>query len=202
MAKSTNLPVAAAIVAVLLMFGAAGARADQIEVMLGNEFGEVNYTRDADFVGLDQGRAAAGLLLTEDNTVVGYGGVEFPVLEETTDIDFSVGARLYLAGLVEPGDDVIGIGFGASARYKLPLGGVPFLRRFPLWIASSIYFAPEVTTSGAGIDILDVHIIRGELELGPNVYGLAGLRTLNVDRDDGDNDIVDERFYLGVRVQF
>lgn len=170
--------------------------------MLSDDHLELTYGRDAGFIGLDEGRSEVGLLMTEDNSIILQGTVEFPVLEGIRPLEMAVGGRLFMANLVDPDDDVMGIGFGASARYRLPTDRIPLLNRFPFHLAASIYYSPEVTTSGAGVDILDIHVIRGELELAENVYGLIGLRTLEVDRDDGDEEIIDERVYVGLRVVF
>ena len=193
---------------VILMAASVGAiaaveaRADSATVLLGNEYGEAIYTRDGGLIGLRQSNVSAGLLMTESNDVLIHGTVAMPVLEQKTPLDISIGSRLFLTNLVEPDDDVIGIGFGAEASWLLPTHWIPLLRRFPLTVAASFYFSPEITTSGSGVDITDVHVIRGELELAPNVDALVGLRSLNVDRDTGSDDIVDEKIYVGLRARF
>jgi hypothetical protein len=194
--------LAAFTMAGLLACAAAEARTDEVSVLLGNDYGEVAYSRHDTFMGIEGADVTAGLLMTEVNNILAHGTLSIPVLEEKTPLDISVGTRLFLASLVEPDDDIMGVGFGASASWRLPTDGVPFLRRFPLTLASSIYFSPEITTSGSGVDVTDLHVIRGEFELTPNMDALVGLRTLNVDRDAGEEDIVDERLYVGLRVRF
>jgi hypothetical protein len=176
---------------------AAPAQADEFEVSLANKFGEVRYARDGDFIGLPEGGVSAAFLRTSDNNSVVHGTVYTDILEGDLPLRFHIGASIYLASLVEPGDDIIGLAFGAAARYKLPV-----LPRWPIYIASSIFFAPEVTTSGNSVDILDLHVIRGEMEITPSIDALVGLRSFRVDRDFGDDDIVDERLYVGVRFRF
>lgn len=175
----------------------APAQADEFEVSLANKFGEMRYARAGDFIGLPDGGVSVAFLTTSSNETVIHGTVYTDVLEGATPLSINVGARLYMARLVNPGDDVIGLGFGASARYKLPV-----LPRWPIYLASSIFFAPEVTTSGADTSVLDIHVIRGEMELTPAIDALVGLRSLRVDRNVGDEDVVDERFYVGVRFRF
>lgn len=187
----------AAAAACLFLGMSAAATAGEVDAMLSDDYLEVAYARDAAVVGLEQGRAGLGLLLTEDNTIIAHGGLDFPILRGQTPLELWAGARLYLAGLVEPGDDVMGIGFGATARYRLPV-----LRQIPMYIGASIHYAPEVTTSGAGTDILDIHVVRGEIELAENVTGLVGLRTFEVDRRPGEEEIIDEKMYVGLRVRF
>jgi len=183
-----------------LIAGAAAinpAQADEFEVSLANKFGEVRYARDAAILGIENGGVSAGFLRTSANDSVVHGTVYTPILQGAVPVSINIGARIYLASLVEPGDDVIGVAFGASARYKLPV-----LDRWPIYIASQIFFAPEITTSSNSIDILDVHVIRGEMEVTPAIDALVGLRSLRVDRTFGDDDVVDERFYVGVRFRF
>ena len=175
----------------------APAQADEFEVSLANKFGEMRYARAGDFIGLPDGGVSVAFLTTSSNETVIHGTVYTDVLEGATPLSINVGARLYMARLVNPGDDVIGLGFGASARYQLPV-----LPRWPIYLASSIFFAPEVTTSGADTSVLDIHVSRGEMELTPAIDALVGLRSLRVDRNVGDEDVVDERFYVGVRFRF
>jgi hypothetical protein len=173
------------------------AQADEFEISLANKFGEARYARDGEFLGLPEGGVSAAFLRTSSNDSVVHGTVYTAVLEGALPVAINIGASVYLASLVEPGDDIIGLGFGASARYKLPV-----LPRWPIYIASSIFFAPEITTSGNSVDILDVHIIRGEMEITPSIDALVGLRSFRVDRPFGDDDVVDERLYVGVRFRF
>ncbi|MFU8815827.1 MAG: hypothetical protein ACNA7W_10815 [Pseudomonadales bacterium] len=193
-----NITLLSAALCMLAGLGAvAPAQADEFEISLANKFGEIRYARDGEFIGLPDGGVSVAFLTTSANESVIHGTVYTDVLEGETPLSINVGARLYMARLVEPGDDVVGLGFGASARYKLPV-----LPRWPIYLAASIFFAPEVTTSGSSTDILDVHIIRGEMELTPSIDGLIGLRSLRIDRNVGDEDVVDERLYLGVRFRF
>lgn len=187
---------------VVLPIVSADTRADEATALLGNEYGELIYSRDVDINQLPDGRASLGLLMTEDNTTLAHGTLSAGVLPGARPLDVRIGARIYMVNLVEPDDDVLAIGFGASARYRLPLDWIPVLERFPFYIAASIYFAPEIVTSGSNTDVLDVHIIRGELELAPNMEALVGLRTLDIDRPIGQDDIVDEKLYVGLRFRF
>ncbi|MFW6092634.1 MAG: hypothetical protein ACODAC_01585 [Pseudomonadota bacterium] len=187
----------------LLSATALPAAADEANVLLGNKYGELIYTRHDDMLGVPDASASVALLMTEDNNTLGHGTFATEVLPGALPrFTFDVGARLYLMNLVDPDDDVMGIGFGAGARFRAPVEWLPLFERYPLHLAASIYFAPEITTSGADIDVLDLHVIRGELELSPNIDGLVGLRTFEVDRAVGDDDIVDDRLYVGIRVRF
>lgn len=179
------------------------AAANEVEASLGNKFGELLYTRDAAPVSLPDGDLTVAMLMTENNNLLAHATLDMEVLAEKTPVEFKIGARLYLASLVEPDDDIMGLGFGASGRFRLPFDRLPLLKRFPFYIAASIYFSPEITTSGAGVDVTDIHVIRGELELAPNILGVVGLRSLDIDRASGaQEDIVDERVYAGVRIRF
>lgn len=187
----------AALCLVAVVFAARPAQADEFEISIANKFGEVRYARDAAILGIENGGLSAGFLRTSANDSLIHGTVYTPILEDMVPISFNIGARIYLASLVEPGDDIVGIAFGASARYKLPV-----LERWPIYLASQIFFAPEITTSGRSVDILDVHVIRAEMEVTDAIDALVGLRSVRVDRLLGDDDIVDERFYAGVRFRF
>jgi hypothetical protein len=173
------------------------AQADSIEGSFSNDFGELVYSRDAGLIGLKDQEMAIGLFLSEDNNVVPHFTLSTEVLKGKSPIQFAISGRVYFAALTEPDDDVVGVAFGASGRYKLPILG-----RFPLSIRSSIYFAPAITTSGSEIEIIDVDFVRGELELTPRIHGFAGLRLFEFDRDPGEDTLIDTVIYGGARFTF
>ena len=178
------------------------AQADNIEGSFSNDFGELIYSRDAGLIGLKNQELAIGLFLNEDNNVVPHFTLSTEVLKDKSPIRFTVGGRAYFGVLTEPDDDVVGLAFGASARYKLPFDRFPVLERFPIHISSGIYFAPAITTSGSNIEIIDVDFVRGEIELTPRIHGFAGLRLFEFDREPGEDTLIDSVIYGGARFTF
>jgi hypothetical protein len=177
------------------------SHADDLEVAFGEEFGHLEYWRDAAIVNMPEQTFGAGLLLTEPNDTMGYATLLTRVLEGYEPLDIRVGGRVVLVGLNDPDNDVIGIAFGATGRYRLPLDWFPGLRRYPVHVGARIFYAPETTTSDSGVDVLDVDIIRGEIELSPRLMGIVGVRKVSVDRRVGEDDIVDEKLYVGLRLE-
>ncbi len=177
------------------------AHGDDIEVAFSNEVAELTYARDAALFGLKQQKLAAGLLMTEDNSIVVQATLFNEVLRGKSPVEIDIGARFYLAGLTEPDDDIMALAFGARGRFKLPLDQFPVINRFALYVSSSIFFAPEITTSGTDINITDIDYVRGEIELTPTINGFVGVRKLDIDRDPGKGEIVNE-LYVGARFKF
>lgn len=178
------------------------AQADSIEGSFSNDFGELVYSRDAGLIGLKDQELAIGLFLNEDNNVVPHFTLSTGVLKDKLPIQFAIGGRGYFAALTEPDDDVVGVAFGASGRYKLPFDRLPVLGQFPIHIRSSIYFAPAITTSGSDIEIIDADFVRGEIELTPTIHGFAGVRLFEFDRAPGDDTLLDSIIYGGASFTF
>jgi hypothetical protein len=177
------------------------AYGDDIEVAFSNEFAELTYARDSGLIGLKEQKLAISLLVTEANSLVAQATLFSEVLKGKAPIELNIGGRFYLAGLTEPDDDIMALAFGARGRYKLPLDQFPVINRFPLYVSSSIFFAPEITTSGTDINITDIDYVRGEIELTSTINGFVGVRLLDIDRDPGKDDIVNE-LYAGARFNF
>lgn len=179
-----------------------GAQADSIEGSANSNFAELTYSRDADVIGLKDQALALGLLLNEDRNTTLHFTLSKEVLKDKAPIQFAIGGRVYFARLVDPDDDVVGVAFGASGRYKLPFDRIPGLGQFPIFIRSSIFFAPAVTTSGSGTEIIDADFVRGEIELTPRILAFAGLRWFKFDRNSGDTTLIDSVIYGGARFNF
>jgi hypothetical protein len=165
---------------------------NELEVLLSNKTLEANYYRNASVFWLRDQEFTGGVFLTEDNDVLLRGGFSTDVLQKKTPLDIDIGARIYLGFITDPDDDVIGLAPGIRGRYTLDM-----FEQFPISVASSIYYAPEILTSGSDIDILDVEPIRGELGLTPNIKFIAGFRVLDV----GDKSL-DNVFDLGASFRF
>ena len=180
-----------------------GAQADSIEGAFSNDFLDLSYSRNAGLIGLNDQELTLSLFMNEKNNVIAYATLSKEVLKGASPIHFNIGARIYFAALTEPDDDVVGVAFGASGRYKLPFDRIPGLGQFPISIRSSIFFAPSITTSGSGIKIIDADFVRGEIELTPLIRGFAGLRLLEFDgRSSGEDRLIDSVIYGGASFTF
>jgi hypothetical protein len=167
-------------------------RKSELEALLSNKTLEGNYYRTASILSLGDQELLGGINLTEDNDVFLKGGLSTHVLQKKTPLDIDIGARIYLSFVKEPDDDIIGLAAGIRGRYELKIS-----ERFPIALASSIYYAPEIVTSGSNIDILDVEPIRAEVGLTSNIKAIAGFRVLEV----GDKSL-DNLFNLGASFRF
>lgn len=170
--------------------------ASEIEVMMSDEVGELRFTAKTERLGLRGNEASAAMFLTEENDVVLHGGAMLPVLQERTPLDFAIGGRIYLALISEPADDVIAISAGARVSYQFPF------EKWPLTVASSVFYAPEIFTSGDNINLIDWDIARAELGLTDAITGLVGFRHFELDTvGSGDRELIDE-VYGGLQVSF
>jgi hypothetical protein len=167
-------------------------RKNDLEFLLSNKTLEGNYYRTASILSLGDQEFLLGINLTEDNDVLLKGGVSTDILQEKTPLDIDIGARIYLSFVKKPDDDVNGLAAGIRGRYELKI-----FERFPIALASSVYYAPEIMTSGSNIDILDVEPIRAEVGLTSNIKAIAGLRILEI----GDHTL-DNTFNLGASFRF
>lgn len=178
--------------------------AGDLELLFSRESGEITYIRDGSFINLENAEVSVGSFLNENNDIVPYAGLMSEVLKDKIKVfkeplSFFLGGRMYAAMLTEPADDVIGLAFGASARYTLRL-----FETMPIHLETTAYYAPEVITSGDQTSIVDWHIIRGSIELTEHTTGIVGIRTLEVNNDEADNidHDLDDEIHLGLRFQF
>ncbi len=84
---------------------------------------------------------------------------------------------------------MFGLAPGAEARYALPMA-----------VVANIFYAPEIITFGEADDILEFNV-RYELQVASRAVGSVGYRLLDVDRDNGDDQAV-ENVQLGLRLAF
>lgn len=176
---------------------AASAQAHYLEGQLGEEIVEITYVTHLKQFSMPDKEFTASIFFNEENDIVTHFGILSEVLKDVTPITFQVGGKVYLAGLSAPDDDVFGIAVGLAARLKVPL------KPIPVYLSASIFAAPEVLTSGSNVNIVDVNLIRAEIDLTPTTLGFVGLRKFDIDRSDIDADrkLVNE-MYIGARYRF
>lgn len=165
---------------------------NDMDVLLSSKTFQGDYRRTTSALGLRDKEFLVGVYLTEDNDTLLRGGFSTEILQDKTPFDFDLGARIYLSFQTEPDDDVIGIGGGLQIGYTLE-----YFEKFPLYLASNLYYAPEVITSGKDIDIIDAEPIRAELVVSPTMKLIAGLRNLKVS-----NKTLSNSYNIGFSVKF
>ncbi len=179
--------------------------AGELEVLFSKETGEISYIRDGGFINLKDAEVTVGSFLSEDNNIIPYAGLMSEVLKNKINLfneplTFFIGSRFYAALLTEPSNDIIGLSFGASARYTVRL-----FKKMPIHLSSTAYYAPEVITSGDNTALFDWHVIRGEIELTDRTRGFLGFRTFEINNHGGgekDHTHLDDEIHLGLRFKF
>lgn len=142
---------------------------------------------------LDRGRLHLASLYSEERDSVVHGGL---ALDSTFTQSFrlSFGGRAYIALMGEENVDAFAAAIGAEAAYRLPI------KKAPLEFATSLYYAPDILTFGAGDRAFDARFdfilpFRAKSAL------FAGWRFLQVDVRPEDREI-DNRFHLGFHWDF
>ncbi len=153
----------------------------------------LNYVRSTEKYGVGQGRIDAGFLFTEERDIAFQLGFAIDT-SFLTNVRLSFGARGYLILLGSENDDAFSLGLGVEGAYQLPI------RRLPLTLAASLYFAPDVTTFGTGERLFDGNI-DVILPVRSNFDVFVGFRFFRLDLRPGDRDLDDE-IHAGLRYTF
>lgn len=166
------------------------------EIAFSNDYVQGNYFTGDGIFGYDQVSADLGIYFSDDRDIIGNVGVltdDFPLVKQIEGLNLAVGARMYVALLSDPDDDVVGFAPGVQGRY-----GLPYDFGFPLAVAVSAYFAPDVLTLGDAEKVLDIDA-RVEAEFVPDIVGFVGFREFRFDLDEGSDEKAAEEFQVGAR---
>lgn len=168
-----------------------------IDLLFSDKTIEGRYFRDVGFFGNGTQKLLLGGYLNTDNSFQFTGGISTEVLKDFTplksDLQFSLGSRLYISRLASPSDNVFGLGFGGGWNFTFPQR----ILKLPLTLRGNYYYVPEVLTSGNNQDILDFDIVEAQLDLTKNLAGIFGFREMTVANRNLDNN-----WNLGVRYKF
>ncbi|MGC1952271.1 MAG: hypothetical protein WA970_06810 [Gammaproteobacteria bacterium] len=168
-----------------------------IDLLFSDKTIEGRYFRDVGYFGNGTQKLLLGGYLNTDNSFQFTGGISTEVLEDFTplksDLQFSLGSRLYISRLADPSDNIFGLGFGAGWNFTFP----ERILKLPLTLRGNYYYVPEVLTSGDNQDILDFDIVEAQLDLTKNLAGIFGFREMTVANRNLDNN-----WNLGVRYKF
>lgn len=182
------------LISLSLLSGGSALAAEEVSLGLANNFAEFDYRRDFRFGDIENSKLNAGLMMTENNSLVGRIGLSGDVLGggPNSALSLDVGGRLYFVNLTNPDDDIAGLALGARLRLSLA----------PFHLSTGAYYAPEVVTSGGGTSIFDFDIVRLDIDMNRRLGAFAGIRRFKIDSDAGDRKLVDNRVYVGARYSF
>lgn len=169
----------------------------RIDVLFSNKTIEGRYLRDVGLIGTGTQELLLDGYLNTENSFQFAGGLSTDVLKDFTplksNLEFSLGSRLYISRLANPSNNVFGLGFGGGWSFTFP----EKITKLPLSVRGNYYYAPEVLTSGNDQDILDFDIVEAQLDLTKNLAGIFGLREMTVA-----NRSLDNNWNLGIRYKF
>jgi len=165
---------------------------DRFSFYLSDEVVFGQFERNAARYDFENARISLGFLFAEEQDIVFQGGLALDAPSDlVSSIRLSFGARVYGILLDEENNDSFAGAVGVEAAYTLPFNA------FPLEIAGSFYYAPDVFTFGEGDRVVDAQIdlifpFRPQLSL------FVGGRFLQLDTTPGDAEI-DNRVHVGFR---
>jgi hypothetical protein len=168
-----------------------------IDVLFSNKTVEARYLRDVGLFGTGTQELLLGGYLNTDNSFQFTGGLSTEVLKDFTplgsNLEFSLGSRLYISRLADPTNNVFGLGFGVGWSFTFP----DKIIKLPLSLRGNYYYVPEVLASGNDQDILDFDIVDVQLDLTKNLAAIFGIREMTVA-----NRSLDNNWNLGIRYKF
>ncbi len=180
----------------LLASAALPAAANDFEAALSSETAQFTFRSDSSLIGWGGADLGFGLFYNDDSDyLLQLSLMQMRQPSEENPLTFGVGVRGYLGNLDDADQDVFAFAIGGELRYTIP-GNMPmalFLRG---------HFAPEITSFSDSEEVLD-YTFGFQIEVLPQTTAFIGLRHLEVDtEDEGEVELDDDRFHLGVRLTF
>ncbi len=180
----------------LLASAALPAAANDFEAALSSETAQFTFRSDSSLIGWGGADLGFGLFYNDDSDyLLQLSLMQMRQPSEENPLTFGVGVRGYLGNLDDADQDVFAFAIGGELRYTIP-GTMPmafFLRG---------HFAPEITSFSDSEEVLD-YTFGIQIEVLPQTTAFIGLRHLEVDtEDEGEVELDDDRFHLGVRLTF
>ncbi len=169
--------------------------AADFEIALNNKAANLEYTDDAEVIGLEGADIEAAVFFNKDDDfaiVLGLQTDGAPTGNQP--FAFTLGARLYLTELDSPNASVQALALGAGFDYFIPANT-------PMMVGGKIYYAPSVTSMGDADSLLDFRA-QFAVDLLPNAAVFLGYRKFQVDLDGAGKKDLDEDFHLGLRFHF
>lgn len=179
---------------VLALMPVALSAAD-FEIGLGNETANLEYTGDAEVIGLEGADIEAAVFFNKNDDfsiVLGLQTDGTPAGNQP--LVFTLGTRLYLVETDGPDASVQALALGAGLDYLIPANT-------PMMVGGKIYYAPSVTAMGDADSLLDFRA-QFAVDLLPNAAVFLGYRKFEVDLANTGKKDLDEDFHIGLRFHF
>jgi hypothetical protein len=170
--------------------------ANDFEAALTSETAQFTFRSDSSLIGWGGAELGMGLFYNDADDYVGqFSLMQRRQASKQNPLTLGVGVRAYLGQLDDVNQDIAAVGIGGEIRYTFPAV-------MPMSIYLRGHFAPKITSFADTEEIRDVNL-GFQIEVLPQTTAFIGLRSLEVDLDNGDDyDMDDDRVHLGVRFTF
>jgi hypothetical protein len=181
---------------VVSLFTFSQAQANDLEIALSSETGQLTVRSDSGVIGWGGADLAFSLLYNEESDVVGQISVlQSRQASKEAPLTFGVGVRGYVGLLDSIDDSVLAFGIGGEIRYTIP--GV-----MPMAIYLQGYYAPQITSFVDTESVKDL-LLRYQIEILPQTIAFAGIRRFEVSSKSARTYDVDDNLpHFGVRFTF
>ncbi|MFT5226734.1 MAG: hypothetical protein ACI8XX_002499 [Polaribacter sp.] len=189
-----TLPILLATVVSLFAFSQ--AQANDLEIGLSSETGQLTVRSDSGIIGWGGADLAFSLLYNDKNDIVGQISLlQSRQASEGAPLTFGVGVRGYVGRLDSLDNNVLAFGIGGEIRYTIP--GV-----MPMAIYLQGHYAPKITSFSDTESMTDL-LLRYQIEILPQTVAFAGIRQLEVVSQSAKiYDVDDNRLHFGVRFTY
>jgi hypothetical protein len=189
-----TLPILLATVVSLFAFSQ--AQANDLEIGLSSETGQLTVRSDSGIIGWGGADLAFSLLYNDKNDIVGQISLlQSRQASEGAPLTFGVGVRGYVGRLDSLDNNVLAFGIGGEIRYTIP--GV-----MPMAIYLQGHYAPKITSFSDTESMTDL-LLRYQIEILPQTIAFAGIRQLEVVSQSAKiYDVDDNRLHFGVRFTY
>lgn len=179
----------------VLSFAALPSLASELDLALGEDTAAAEFLVSPEALNVQNANVTIGGAYNDNDDLLGYVGLSSgnsPIYSQP--FELGVGGRVYYASIDQPDSSASAIALGVHGRLNLSAG-------FPVALAGSFYYAPDITTFMDGDDFMDARI-RLESDITPNASAFIGYRDVKVGMKSGPSYHLDEDIHLGVRFKF
>lgn len=173
------------------------SQANDLEAALTSETAQFTFRSDSSLIGWGGSELGMGFFYNDKSDyVVQLSLMQRRQSSQQNPLTLGVGVRTYLGQLDDINQDIFAIAIGGEVRYTIP--GV-----MPMSLYLEGHFAPKITSFSDTEEVFDVNL-GYQIEVLPQTTAFIGIRHLEVelDHNQGDYELDDDRVHLGVRLVF
>lgn len=180
--------------AVALALASSSAWADAIDINLGDNSAQLQYSSAMGRDSLGKSEFHMGFLYTDQDNLLGDAGilVKNEVGSNLPGVTVGVGVKGLMA--TSESSDALALALGGQIRFS-PASASRF------GIAGKFYFAPNIVTFGDADRFIETGV-RLEYEILPQAVAYLGYRKIKFGLEIGPDTVLDEGAHVGVKIAF